>query len=292
MSNDEQIRRVILATLPDVDDEQGWAAVQARIAPAQRRRRITQAAAAVAAVAVLVGLGIGTRAWLIDRPYVADINDTTTTSTTTQTATECLDPRIDAQNVAYLQRWTVSGTSLRADRCVLAGIAGPEPEEVPEGIGAEMPLHPDRLPDGEALPRSELTPVLDWYPIVHLGEIADTDNHGYLYWFSDSVSGAPTPNIGGAFGYPGDTMAALPGIWAVGSGGGDRTITVYVVVPDEASIVALDFDNVALAWQRPVAKAAVFVIDETRLESLPGTITVTIYNKSGTVIDQYQQSGF
>ena len=69
------------------------------------------------------------------------------------------------------------------------------------------------------------------------------------------------------------------------------TITVHVIVPDEASIVALDIDNIALAWQRPVAKAAVFVIDETQLESAPSTITVTIYDKSGTVIDQYQQPG-
>jgi hypothetical protein len=290
MSNDEQIRRVILASLPDPDEERGWAGVQARIAPAKRRRRITQVATAMAAVAVLVGVGFGARTWLTDRPDVADSNDTTTTSTSTPSATECLDPRVGAQDVAYLERWTVIGTSLRTDRCVLAGIVGPEPEVIPDGLGVEMPLHPDRLPSDEVLPRSELMPEIDWYPIVHLGQVSDTNNHGYLYWVGDSVAGTPTPIIGGAIGHPGDTMAALPGIWAVGRG--DRSITVHVVVPDEASIVALDIDGLSLAWQRPVAKAAVFVIDETQLESSPDTITVTVYDKSGIAIDQYQQQGF
>jgi len=285
MNNDEQIRRVIVASLPDVDDEQGWAGVQARIGPARRRRRLMQSAAAVTVGAVLVGLGIGTRAWLTDSPDVAETNDTTTTSTTIGTATECLSPLITDDDIAYLERWTAGGTSLRADRCVLAGVTGPEPDVTPEGLGVEMPLHPDRLSDDVVLPHSALMPPVDYYPIVHLGQVDVTDTHGYLYWVSGASSG-PVPNIGGATGSPGDTMATQTGIWAVDTS--YPTITVYVIVPAEASIAALEMDNIPVAWQRPVAKAAVFVIDETQLESSPSRITVTIYDQSGATIDRYE----
>lgn len=287
MATDDQIRRVLLASLPDVDEQDGWDRVQARIAPA-RRRRLTQVAAAATAVAVVVVIGITARSWLGDTsPDVADGTTTTVISTTTAVV-ECLDARIDSGNADYLDRWTTSTVSLQADQCVLAGIAGPEPETIPDGLGVEMPLHPDRLVDDTDLPRGRvLLPIVDYYPIVHIGQVGDTDFHGFLYWVEGETTGAPTPNIGGAIGAPGDTMAAQEGIWSAGIA--YPTITVHTVVADEAAIVAIEVDGRPYAWQRPVAKASVFVIDETQLSASPTSIAVTVFDRTGTVIDRYEQ---
>lgn len=204
----------------------------------------------------------------------------------------CLDSRIDEENLGYIERWSTT-ESLHSEQCVLPGVHGPEPSTVPEGLGAELPLHPESLPSGDTLPQSVLNPIVDFYPIIHVGQVGDTDRHAFLYWARDS-QGGPSPNIGGALAGPGATMADQPGIWSIGTDenltlGEIVTIDIYVVVPEEAAVAALAIDDQPYARQRPVAKVAVFVIDGAELESQLNSITVTVYDESGAEIDAYEE---
>lgn len=67
------------------------------------------------------------------------------------------------------------------------------------------------------------------------------------------------------------------------------TIDIYLVVPEDGAVAAPEIDDRPYAWQRPVAKVAVFVIDGAELESLPSSITVTVDDPSGHEIDAYQE---
>lgn len=205
----------------------------------------------------------------------------------------CLVSRIDDANLEYIERWTVTAESLRDDQCVLPGVYGPEPSTLPEGLGAEMRLQPESLPSEEDLPQSGLNPVVDFYPIIHVGQVGDTDHHALLYWVQDRLGG-PAPIIGGASAGPGTTMADQPGIWSLGAEenltlGDIVTIDIYVVVPEEAAVAAMTIDDQAYAWQRPVAKTAVFVIDGAEFELEPNSIVVTVYDQLGAEIDTYQE---
>jgi hypothetical protein len=286
MTTDDRIRHVLHDLTPSVDEQAGWERIQARLAPARRRRRLA-ATAAVAAVGVLfVGFAIGARVWRPDTSDAAGITGSTVTSTMPATV-ECPGPGVDAQNLAYLEAWTSLTGSLRTGQCVLAGVHGPEPEMIPGGLGDEMPLYPFEITDDTVLPYGVLAPVADDYPIIHLGRVADTDVHGFLYWVRDPAAVGPTPDIGGALFGPGETMASHPGVWVMGVEG--QTITIYTVVPDNAAIAAIGIDGKAQAWQRPVAKASVFVLDEAMMESVEPVITVTVFDRTGTVIAQYEE---
>jgi hypothetical protein len=286
MTTDDRIRHVLHDLTPSVDEQAGWERIQARIAPARRRRHLAAATVVVAVVVLFVGLAVGVRSWRPDTSDGADVTGSTVTSTIAVTI-ECPDPDVDEQNLAYLEEWTSLTGSLRTDRCVLAGVHGPAPAVIPDGLGDEMPLYPDRLADDTVLPFRVLLPVADDYPIIHLGRVADTDVHGFLYWVRDPAAVGPTPDIGGALFGPGETMASQPGIWVMGVAG--QTITVYTVVPDNAAIAAIGIDGKAQAWQRPVAKASVFVLDEAMMESVEPVITVTVFDRTGTVIAQYEE---
>lgn len=206
---------------------------------------------------------------------------------------DCLVSRIDDANLEYIERWAATVESLHDDQCVLPGVYGPEPSAVPDGLGSEMRLQPESLPNDEYLPQSILNPVVDFYPIIHIGQVGDTDHHALLYWVRDRL-GSPAPMIGGASADPGATMADQPGIWSLGMEenltlGEILTIDIYVVVPEEAAIAALTIDDQAYAWQRPVAKTAVFVMDGAEFESEPNSIAVTVYDQTGAEIDTYQE---
>lgn len=206
----------------------------------------------------------------------------------------CLDPRIDEANRNYIEQWAATSESLVKERCVLPGLHGPEPSTTAsEGLGTELRLDPERLASDVDLPQSVLNPVVDYYPMIHVGEVGDTGRHAFLYWAQDRLGG-PTPNIGGALADPGATMADQPGIWSIGFDenltlGEIDNVEIYVVVPEEAAIAALAIDGQPHAWQRPVAKAAVFVINGSDLKSLPDSLTVTVYDQSGAETDIYRE---
>lgn len=206
----------------------------------------------------------------------------------------CLDARIDRANRNYIEQWAATSESLVQERCVLPGLHGPEPSPTAsERLGTELSLDPESLTSDEDLPQSVLNPVVDFYPMIHVGEVGDTGRHAFLYWVQDSLGG-PTPNIGGALAGPGATMADQPGLWAVGVDenlalGEIDDVEIYVIVPEDAAVAVLAIEGQPYAWQRPVAKAAVLIINGSDLESLPDSLTVTVYDQSGAEIDTHQE---
>ncbi len=277
---DQQIRRLLTRSLPEVDQQQGWEGVQSHITAARRRRWATVLTSVAAVVAVV------TFGWFVatNRPPSPGVASSPTTTISPPPA-DCPTDKLSDQDVAYLQRWTDIESPL-APPCLLQGLVGPAPKFDTSVLGNELPLHP-RLVAGASPPTSGSFKALDGYPIVHIGQVDQTDMHGFLYWVADPAKAAPVPRIGGSVGDPVQAMASQPGIQSVGTSGAG--LTIYVVVPETASITALTINGQPIAFQRPVAKVNLFFVDRSRINQA-SDITVTVYDNTGQNIDQYKQT--
>lgn len=183
------------------------------------------------------------------------------TACTTETAQRdaagpCPDLRTDDQTSDFLASWT-QPRRLRAETCVLPGLLAQRPVFDTRPLGEEQPLHPDRLPRNEPLPPLRLADqrLVNGYPIVHLGQIGDTDSHLFLAW-----RGTPESPLAclGAVAHQcekSSQVSAEPGVRSYGRGS-TREMTFEILVPPRTSVVALEIEGGPEGWQRPVALVA------------------------------------
>lgn len=163
----------------------------------------------------------------------------------------CSDVRVDDQTADFLNRWT-DPQALDSDTCVLPGRHGPAPEFDTAPLGEQQPLRPGDLPEDTLLPppTANPQPLVAQYPIVHLGQLGDSDNHVFLAWRGATGARACVGAIAGVCGTS-EEPGEPPGVLAYGR----QSFEVWV--PPKTSVVALDVDGHPEAWQQPVARTAI-----------------------------------
>jgi hypothetical protein len=263
----------------EADRAEGGREAPRRVGAVRRRRPAGSAVGAlVAAAAVVTGVVVW---WNSDARTDGLVVDGEAEEVAVTTA--CGEFVVPRPVEEYLNDWT-GGSRTLGEVCVLEAVGGPEPDFDLSGLGDERVWLDDDLDRGRLEPPDQLE--TGGYPVVYIGTAAvaddDTlrvrlvrswsDRPGFpVFWCTSTLSGSGCgPRDDGEEGMGGALVSS-------GSGGG----SIEMLVPENTAVAALTIDGEPVAWQRPRGRTVLITAPTV------GRFTVTAYDASGSVIDEY-----